>query len=55
MKVRYYAPGYRGMHAARNIKAGETIFFAPANFMITLERAKASPLNLMIQEAHILT
>ena len=29
LKMRYYGPDYRGVHAARNIKKGETILYVP--------------------------
>ena len=29
LKMRYYAPDYRGVHAARDIKRGETIVYVP--------------------------
>jgi hypothetical protein len=29
LKIRYYGPEYRGVHAARDIKKGETILLVP--------------------------
>ena len=29
LKLRYYTEDYRGVHAARNIKKGETILYVP--------------------------
>ena len=29
LKMRYYAPDYRGVHASRDIKKGETILYVP--------------------------
>lgn len=29
LKIRYYSADYRGVHAARDIKKGETILFIP--------------------------
>jgi len=29
MKIRYYTADYRGVHAARDIKKGETILYVP--------------------------
>ena len=45
MKVRYYAPDYRGVHAALDIKKGETILYVPKHEIITLEMAFASPIG----------
>lgn len=39
LKLRYYAPDYRGVHASRNIKKGETILYVPKDEIITLEMA----------------
>ena len=45
LKVRYYAPDYRGVHAARDIKKSETILYVPKHEIITLEMAFASPIG----------
>lgn len=45
LKLRYYAPDYRGVHAARNIKKGETILYVPKNEIVTLEMAQESPIG----------
>ena len=45
LKVRYYAPDYRGVHAAKDIKKGETILYVPKHEIITLEMAFASPIG----------
>jgi hypothetical protein len=29
MKLRYYTEDYRGVHASRDVKKGETILFVP--------------------------
>lgn len=39
LKLRYYAPDYRGVHAARDIKRGETIVYVPLEELITMEMA----------------
>ena len=31
LKMRYYGPDYRGVHASTNIKKGETILYVPKN------------------------
>ena len=45
LKMRYYAPDYRGVHASRNIKKGETILYVPKHEIITLEMAMESPIG----------
>lgn len=45
LKMRYYAPDYRGVHASRNIKKGETILYVPKDEIITLEMAQESPIG----------
>ncbi len=45
LKIRYYTPIYRGVHAARNIKAGEEILYVPKDQIITLEMAMDSPIG----------
>lgn len=53
LKVRYYAPDYRGVHAAQDIKKGETILYVPKHEIITLEMAFASPIgSLMFARGH---
>ena len=29
LKIRYYSEDYRGVHASKNIKKGETILYVP--------------------------
>ena len=48
LKVRYYAADYRGVHAARNIKKGETILYVPKDEIITLEMAMESPIGSLM-------
>ena len=45
LKMRYYAPDYRGVHAAREIQKGETILYVPKKEIITLEMAMESPIG----------
>lgn len=45
LKLRYYAPDYRGVHASRDIKKGETILYVPKAEIITLEMAMESPIG----------
>jgi histone-lysine N-methyltransferase SETD3 len=50
LKIRYYTPDYRGVHAARDIKKGETILYIPKEQIITLEMAFASPVGKKMYE-----
>lgn len=50
LKLRYYTADYRGVHAARNIKKGETILYVPKDQIITLEMAFASPVGKKMYE-----
>jgi histone-lysine N-methyltransferase SETD3 len=53
LKIRYYTTDYRGVHAARDIKKGETILYVPKEQIITLEMAFASPIGkLMFEKGH---
>lgn len=46
--MRYYGPDYRGVHAARDIKKGETILYVPKQEIITLEMAMESPIGALM-------
>jgi len=50
LKIRYYLEDYRGVHAARDIKKGETILYVPKNMIITLEMAMSSPVGKKMYE-----
>ena len=50
LKIRWYAPDYRGVHAARDIKKGEIILYVPKEQIITLEMAFASPVGKKMYE-----
>ena len=50
LKIRYYGQDYRGVHAARDIKQGETILYIPKEQIITLEMAFASPVGSKMYE-----
>lgn len=50
MKIRFYSADYRGVHAARDIKKGETILHVPKEQIITLEMAMASPVGKKMYE-----
>ena len=45
LKLRYYGPDYRGVHAARDIKKGEQILYVPKKELITLEMAIDTPIG----------
>jgi histone-lysine N-methyltransferase SETD3 len=45
LKIRFYSPDYRGVHAARDIKKGEIILYVPKEQIITLEMAIGSPIG----------
>lgn len=50
LKLRYYAENYRGVHAAQNIKNGETVLYVPLHLIITLEMAFKSPIGRQMYE-----
>lgn len=50
LKIRYYTPDYRGVHAARDIKKGEIILYVPKEQIITLEMAIHSPIGKKMYE-----
>ena len=45
LKMRYYDLNYRGVHASRFIKKGETILYVPLKEIITLEMCMDSPIG----------
>ena len=45
LKLRFYGPGYRGVHARRDIRAGEDLLFVPRENMITLEMSHETPIG----------
>lgn len=53
LKLRYYGPDYRGVHAARDIKKGEQILYVPKKELITLEMAIDTPIGRkMFEKGH---
>ena len=50
LKLRYYSENYRGVHASRDIKNGETILLVPLNQIINLEMAFKSPIGKLMYE-----
>lgn len=45
LKLRFYSPNYRGIHAAKDIAKGEEVLFIPKEQIITLEMAMESPIG----------
>ena len=50
LKLRYYSDNYRGVHASREIRNGETVLFVPLQQIITLEMAFKSPIGKLMYE-----
>ncbi len=50
LKIRFYEEDYRGVHAARDIKKGETLLYVPKDQIITLEMGMASPIGRLMYE-----
>ena len=48
LKMRYYSDNYRGCHAARAMKKGETILFVPLKEIITLEMCMTCPIGTLM-------
>jgi len=46
--MRYYTQNYRGVHASRAIKKGETILYVPLKEIITLEMCMDSPVGKLM-------
>jgi len=53
LKIRFYTPIYRGVHAAKNIKAGEEILLIPKEQIVTLEMAQESPLGKKMMDHNL--
>ena len=51
LKLRWYAEGYRGVHAKRKIRKNEEILYVPRDLIITLEMAKAAPIGKKMVDA----
>ena len=45
LKIRFYTEDYRGVHAARDIRKGETILLVPKQQIIMLEMGMESPIG----------
>jgi len=48
LKLRYYSQDYRGVHASRDIKKGETILLVPLKCLLTLDMAMLSPIGSLM-------
>lgn len=55
MKMRYYAPNYRGVHASRDVLAGETILFVPHKQLLSIKVAQESPICKLMTEKELKT
>lgn len=53
IKIRFYTPSFRGVHARRRIRKNESFLFTPKSQIITLEMAKATPIGKKMEEAKI--
>ena len=53
IKMRYYSPDYRGVHARTHIKKNEVFLTIPKNLIITLEMAKAAPIGAKMEKAKL--
>ena len=43
--MRYYDKDYRGVHASKDVKKGETILYVPLRDLLTLDMAMQSPIG----------
>ena len=55
LKLRFYSANYRGVHAKKDIKAGETVLHVPLEQIITLEMAYRSPIGKQMYEKQLRT
>ena len=53
IKMRYYSPDYRGVHARSKIKKNEVFLTIPKDLIITLEMAKAAPIGSKMEKAKV--
>jgi histone-lysine N-methyltransferase SETD3 len=53
IKMRYYSPDYRGVHARGKIRKNEVFLMIPKELIITLEMAKATPIGSKMEKAHL--
>ena len=54
MRLRFYESTHRGVHAACNIKLGDTLFFMPHDEIITVDWACETPIGAQMKEAGLL-
>ena len=55
VEVRFHGTNSRGVHAARDIKKGETILFVPKSLILTFEKARTTPIaKKMLDNADLL-
>ena len=53
IKIRYYSPDYRGVHARTKIRKNEVFLLIPKERIITLEMAKSAPIGAKMELAHL--
>ena len=53
VKMRYYSPNYRGVHASTKIRKNEVFLVIPRTRIITLEMAKSSPIGAKMEQARL--
>jgi len=51
MRIRYYGPTHRGVHAATDIKMGSLVMELPQESLLTIKDALAQPLGQLMDEA----
>ena len=55
IKLRYYSEDYRGVHASRFIKKGETLLYVPFQQLLTLDMAMESPIGSLMAARNVRT
>ena len=53
LEMRQYNPIYRGVHAAENIRKGETILYVPHQQIMTLDMAIKSPIGQLMEAKNL--
>jgi hypothetical protein len=51
IKLRFYSDGYRGVHAAKHVKAGSILLYIPKERLITIEMAMTTPIGRKMLKA----
>ena len=53
MRLRFYESTHRGVHAACDVKMGDTIYFCPHEEIITPDWGYETPVGAQIKQANI--